>query len=239
MASGPLAGEERLQPQQVRGVPGGEDGQRAEQADPRPGRAGLARRPVQPGQRVGAGRGEHVLLAAEEPGDRGVVQVQPRDQAGIASASSAASSSARTTGGWALASRSCWASSMIVSSAVPLRGRGGGQVVVALDRRGVVRVDRRAGAAVPAGPVPQRQVGRPDPAPVHAQPVPGGPRCWVDDPGRGLPARPGRRSCSRATGCRAARRGRARGPGRSAPATAPAAARPGAAASATPPPSAP
>ena len=64
------------------GVPGREDGQRAEQADPRPGRAGLARRPVQPGQRVGARRGEHVLLAAQQPGDRGVIQVQPLDQAG-------------------------------------------------------------------------------------------------------------------------------------------------------------
>ena len=59
----PLAGEECLEPQQVRRVPRGEHRQRAEQADPGPGRARFARRAVQPGQLIGAGRGEHVPCA--------------------------------------------------------------------------------------------------------------------------------------------------------------------------------
>ena len=58
----PLAGEECLEPQQVRRVPGREHRQRAEQAHPRPGRARFALRAVQAGQLVGAGGDEHVPL---------------------------------------------------------------------------------------------------------------------------------------------------------------------------------
>ena len=58
-----------------------------------------------------------------------------------------------TVGGCALRSRSCWASS----------------TVVALDRRSVVRVDRRAGVAGPGALVPHRIVGGADPCPVDLQ----------------------------------------------------------------------
>ena len=138
----PLAGEERLQPQQVRGVPGREDGQRAEQADPRPGRAGLARRPVQPGQRVGARRGEHVLLAAQQAGDRGVVQVQPLDQARIGRRQLRSVLVGQDRGRVGPGEQVTLGVLDDRVEGRPLRGRGGGQVVVALDCRGVVRVDR-------------------------------------------------------------------------------------------------
>lgn len=59
---------------------GGEDRERAEQAYPRAGRAGLALRSVQPGQLVGAGRGEHVALPSGQFGDHGVVQPERADQ---------------------------------------------------------------------------------------------------------------------------------------------------------------
>jgi hypothetical protein len=63
---------------------GGEDRQRAEQADPGPRRAWLALRPVQARQLVGAGRGEHVALPADELGEHRVVQPEAGDQLGVA-----------------------------------------------------------------------------------------------------------------------------------------------------------
>ena len=98
-------------------VPGREHRQRAEQANPRPGRAGLALRAVQPGQLVGAGRGEHVPLPADQLSDHRVVQGERGDQLRVVPGEAAASSSVTTTGGWALRSRSCWASSTIASTA--------------------------------------------------------------------------------------------------------------------------
>ena len=177
------------------------------------------------------------------PSELGDARCRPgrarRPAAGSRAARSAASASVRTTGGWARRIRSCWASSMIASTHVLLRRGGGGQVVVALDRRAVVGVDRRPGAAVPArsGPAgtgawsgsgaggPQR--------PAVAQSVVA--RAARDPPGRcqrvsaagwlsaatGRRARPGRRV--------------ARAAARSAPATAPAAGPPGAAGSGSPP----
>jgi len=65
-------------------VPRREHGQRAEQADPRPCRAWLALGAVQPGQLVGAGRGEDVPLPADEFGDHAVAELEGGDQLGVA-----------------------------------------------------------------------------------------------------------------------------------------------------------
>jgi hypothetical protein len=92
---------------------------------------------VQTGQWVGAGRDEDVLFAAEESGDRGVVQVQPLDQVWIAS---------REFCGVLIGQdgRRVEPAEQVMLGAldyrverVPLCGRGGGQVVVALDGRPV------------------------------------------------------------------------------------------------------
>ncbi len=65
-------------------MPGREYRQRAEQADPGAGRAGLSRRAVQPGELVAAGRREHVPGPAGQFGDHRVVQAQVRCQLRVA-----------------------------------------------------------------------------------------------------------------------------------------------------------
>jgi hypothetical protein len=75
-----LAGEEGLQPQQVRRVPRSEHRQRAEQADPGPSRTRFALRAVKAGELVRAGRGEHVAFAAHQLLDDALGQLQVGDR---------------------------------------------------------------------------------------------------------------------------------------------------------------
>ena len=62
----------------LRRVPRREQRQRAEQADPRSWAGTAGRRPVQPGELVGAGRDEYVPLSADELRDRCVVELSWR-----------------------------------------------------------------------------------------------------------------------------------------------------------------
>ena len=138
----PLAGEERLQPQQVRCVPRREHRQRAEQAHPRPGRAGLARRAVQSGQLIGAGSGEHVPLAADQLGEHdAATPSRGSDQLRVAARQGGGLLAAITAGGLRAPGQVVLGVLDDGVHGVALRRGRGGQVVVALHLRAVVGVD--------------------------------------------------------------------------------------------------
>ncbi len=150
-------------------MPRGEDRQRAEQADPGPCRAGLSLRPVQARQLVGAGRGEHVACPADQFGDDAVVQAERAEQLGILTCED---------GGVVIGedSRRVRPPDQVVLGVGNdrvdgvLLGRGGrSQVMVALDLRAVIGVDRRPSPACPGALIAQGQVRGPDPGPVDLQ----------------------------------------------------------------------
>jgi hypothetical protein len=168
----PLPGEERLQPEQVRRVPGREHRQRAEQAHPRTGRARFAFRAVQAGQRVGAGGDEHVPLPADQLGDRGLVELRAADQLGEASGTLRGLRRGEDRGGVGLAQQVGPGVGDDRVDVVPLGRRAGRQVVVAFHRGAVVGVDGRPVAAEPGSAVAVGLERGADPVPVDRQQLP-------------------------------------------------------------------
>ncbi|CAM5462224.1 hypothetical protein SMICM304S_00316 [Streptomyces microflavus] len=155
-----LAGEEGVEPQQVRRMPRQEHRQRTQQAHPRARRARLPGRAMDSGQLVGAGRGEHIALAADEFGDSGRIQAQAPYLVGKVSRELCGPLAGQNDGRKRLAQDVGLPVVDDRIDVVELVGVGGSGVVISLGARTVVRIDQRAtGPATTGQPL---VVGVPD-----------------------------------------------------------------------------
>ena len=153
-------------------------GQWTQQADPWPGRANGAGRCVRAVQRCRAGGDEHVLLAGQQRVDRGGVESGLLDQAGETGCELGGLGAGQHDGRFGLASQIGLRLLDDRLQGVQLCRCVGVQVVIALDLRTVVGVDR--GAPGPGGAVPPVVVGRADPSAVQGK----GPAVVAEQPGR-------------------------------------------------------